>query len=219
MEPYQTLEEKIEACISALLRKEFPYTHTSDINGAAALGAVQVATDIVARKRARNTGVRPLQFLELPREIRNLIYEYAVKFYGRQGRDTIRLGASSSKLLCSDILSAVQPAITRVSRQLRKDTLPMFYNVNNFAVKTLDRHAPAIRDGSSQVCRWLRCIGAEKARMIKNFTVCWYDNAAFGTTSAARINQLIVGSELAILAQVAKVKGARNLQEWSEFLS
>ncbi|KAK5705564.1 hypothetical protein LTR97_002683 [Elasticomyces elasticus] len=213
MEPYQTLEEKIEACISTLLRKEFPYTHTSDINGAAALGAVQVANDILARKNARRTGVRPLQLLELPAEIRNRIYEYAVKLYDTQRKDIIRMGAGKSMYFDSN--PAAQPAITRVSRQLRKDTLSMFYNVNDFAVQALPINAADIRDGSSQVCRWLRCIGAEKAHMIKNFTVYWYDGAPFGTASAARINQLMVGSELATLAPVAKVKGARTPIEFS----
>ncbi|KAK4892307.1 hypothetical protein LTR27_009141 [Elasticomyces elasticus] len=182
MEPYQTLEEKIEACISALLRKEFPYTHTPDINEAAALGAVQAANDIVAR-------------------------------------DTTYQGASSGKRTCLDSYPAAQPAITRVSRQLREDTLPMFYDVNNLAIKAIGTNAADIRDGSSQVCRWLRCIGAENAHMIKSFTVCWYDGRPFSTTSAATINQMIAVSELAILAPVVKVKGARDSEEFAGFLS
>ncbi|KAK3657579.1 hypothetical protein LTR56_002354 [Elasticomyces elasticus] len=174
MVPYQTLEQKLQKCINDLLRKEFPYTHASDINGAAASGAAGIASDILARKRTRKDGVRPLEFLDLPPEIRNLVYEYTVKQHDQCRGDNIVLWAGS-KGLALDAHAAAQPAITRVSWQLRHDTLSMFYGLNKFAVLANYSHAAAIADGSSQACRWLRCIGAEKARMIKNFTVLWIE--------------------------------------------
>ena len=83
--------------------------------------------------------------LELPTEIRDAIFVFAL---------------SSSKPVVTFLLDdyqkdsyneAVQPSLTRVSRQIREDTLPIFYGVNDFII-----HSEPPKIGHSK--QWLRCI-------------------------------------------------------------
>lgn len=85
------------------------------------------------------------RLLNLPPEIRDLIFEFAL---------------TSSKPMVAFRLDdyqrqsyeeAVQPALTKVSGQVRKESLPIFYDCNDVVLhtelsKTADTH------------RWLRCI-------------------------------------------------------------
>lgn len=84
-------------------------------------------------------------FMNLPQEIRDLIFEFAltsskpmVSFrldeYQRQGYE-----------------EAVQPPLTRVNRQIRKESLPIFYDCNNIAL-----HTEKSKIDDTQ--RWLQCI-------------------------------------------------------------
>jgi len=49
MEAKQTFEENLEACINALVREEYPFTHTSDVNAVASEAAVSIARRVVER--------------------------------------------------------------------------------------------------------------------------------------------------------------------------
>ncbi|GIZ43925.1 hypothetical protein CKM354_000713400 [Cercospora kikuchii] len=68
------------------------------------------------------------KFFELPPEIRNLIYELALPSKERNERLFI-----TSPYVDNHMTLAVQPAVTRVSRQTRSECLAMFYANNEFS--------------------------------------------------------------------------------------
>lgn len=68
------------------------------------------------------------KFFELPPEIRNLIYELALPSKERNERLFI-----TSPYVDNHMTLAVQPAVTRVSRQTRSESLAMFYANNEFS--------------------------------------------------------------------------------------
>ena len=59
-----------------------------------------------------------------------------------------------------------QPAITKVSRAIRADTLPLFYGVNIFRARYCDLFDPK---PLPDVVKWLRTIGPENRRSLRNF--------------------------------------------------
>ncbi|KAK4892302.1 hypothetical protein LTR27_009136 [Elasticomyces elasticus] len=170
-----TFEERLQACIITMLREEYPYTHTSDINNVATDAAKRAANDIVQRKKARKEGVRPLQFMELPAEIRSLIFEYAVSYEAWPCYDITTIHLQGMR--CTDSrygTPAAQPPITRVSRQVREETLAMFNGVNHFLIelcphKTAQGHVVAASGKS-----WLDAIGEKNVKMIKKVTIQYW---------------------------------------------
>ncbi|KAK5705569.1 hypothetical protein LTR97_002688 [Elasticomyces elasticus] len=212
----RTLEEKLEACINTLLQKELPYTHIFDINDAAAWGAAQAAERSVARRRARKYGVRPLHFLELPPEIRDQIYELVVKYRDCRTKDMIRLEPKSAWVSLYKrpaLHPATQPAITVVSRQLRGETLPMFYGINEFCMIGSDADNSNMK--SAQVCQWLGGIGVQNAQMIRSFQIFWYGSGTYGLLE--RVEQLQASSALAMVAKVTTCKTTRSLEQWGKW--
>ncbi|KAK3626786.1 hypothetical protein LTR56_019604 [Elasticomyces elasticus] len=168
----QSFEEKLQACINTMLRTEYPFTHTSDIVEIAGTGAKVVADGIIAKKRNRKEGVRPLQLMDLPPEIRNRIFEYAVGCFARdKGRATINLqgiysGGSYYKW------AAAQPAVTRVSRQLRKETLEMFYEFNRFVIELTHVETCLLtKVREHRAGQWLETIRPQHATAIKAITI------------------------------------------------
>ena len=90
-------------------------------------------------------GTDRCQFLELPAEIRELIYGWALK----SDKPTVTFLLDYHQ---RDVYTeGVQPALTRVSKQVRKESLPVFYASNDFVLHTGDPKA-------SQTRKWLRCI-------------------------------------------------------------
>jgi hypothetical protein len=59
-----------------------------------------------------------------------------------------------------------QPAITKVSRAIRSDTLPIFYGVNIFRARYCDLFDPK---PLPDVVKWLGTIGPENRRSLRNF--------------------------------------------------
>ncbi|KAK4944693.1 hypothetical protein LTR10_015863 [Elasticomyces elasticus] len=156
-----------------MLREEYPFPHTSDIVEVASRGASANADEIIEKKRGRKEGVRPLQLMDLPPEIRNRIFEYAVSSYSvcSYARTTTDLQG----LWCIGELyryAAVQPAITRASRQLRKETLEMFYDANHFVVELIGWNSWKLTNiGDHRVSQWLEAIRPQNATAIKMITI------------------------------------------------
>ena len=98
-------------------------------------------------------------FIELPAELRNRIYEFAVI-----ESDPIDLIVCCCKH-CPHMAIVVQPAVTRASRQLREESLPIFYGQNLFLGQAYEGYVPA------KMIRWLRAIGAQNRSHIKNLYV------------------------------------------------
>ncbi|KAK5687711.1 hypothetical protein LTS10_001851 [Elasticomyces elasticus] len=163
-------EERLQACINDMLRAEYPYTHTSDINAVATDAARRAAFGIVQRKNARKEGVRPLKFLELPAEIRNVIYEHTVKVQSKIFGDSITVGNMSMTCDC-----ARQPPITRVSRQVREETLAMFYSINHFVIQADCIFVMMDPASLWRIAKaWLGAIGQEHAESIKDITIEYF---------------------------------------------
>ncbi|KAK3657580.1 hypothetical protein LTR56_002355 [Elasticomyces elasticus] len=172
MAPKPSFEDRLEACINTMLREEYPFTHTSVINGVASETAESVARKIIKRKKACKGGVRPLQFMDLPSELRNRIHEYTVSYYNKRG--SAASSVKDDEIVFAQYLKtcvAMQPPITRVSRQLRSETLEMFYAMNRFVLYLEHRPVMDLVQGNFQASKWLRAIGSVNATHIKHFTI------------------------------------------------
>ena len=91
-------------------------------------------------------------FLDLPAELRNCVYTYALKSAGR-----IKIWEFSHRIRYEGIGAnySVEPALLRTSRQLRRESLPIFYGSNVFLLSnSLDR-------------RWLQSLSVEKLKMLR----------------------------------------------------
>ncbi|KAK5732234.1 hypothetical protein LTR17_010680 [Elasticomyces elasticus] len=196
MPPQLSFEDRLEALINTALRKEYPFTHTSIINGVASETAVSAASKIIARKKACKQGVRPLQFMDLPPELRNRIHEYTVGYYEKLNLP--QLPAAVTNLVYE---LPLQPMITRVSRQMRKETLSMFYATNHFFLN-LD-HVPdrELMAGTFIASTWLRAIGAANVEHIKNFTVR-YDPGVLPMS----IDNMMAETGLSLVSGIAKIE-------------
>ena len=96
--------------------------------------------------------MKALRFLDLPAEIRNRIYEHALP----QDAMLLLPGACTHQ----SVTSAVQPALTRVCRQVRAEALPVFYAENCFV-------AHVHRFDVGHFIHFMTAIGQEKRSMIR----------------------------------------------------
>lgn len=69
-----------------------------------------------------------------------------------------------------------QPAITKVCRQLRQETLPIYYGANEFVIPaqvawTQDAWMARVRVSYPLAKRWLRAIGPDNVRLLRHVTV------------------------------------------------
>ncbi|KAK5127963.1 hypothetical protein LTR85_005080 [Meristemomyces frigidus] len=101
-------------------------------------------------------------FLDLPPEIRNHIYELSGCLKGLpmlQMRSTVtRRGSRHAQ---EHTLPTTQPSLTMMSKQVRRDTLPMFYGNHGFVFTRFDTES----DGSN-IETWLEALGAANAKML-----------------------------------------------------
>ena len=82
---------------------------------------------------------------ELPRELRDLIYDLAL--HSDKPLVTFRVDDYQRE----SYVEAIQPGLTRISRQVRKESLPVFYSTNAFI---LHSDEPKLVDTQ----QWLKCI-------------------------------------------------------------
>ena len=71
-----------------------------------------------------------------------------------------------------------QPAITKLSREIRAETLPVYYGCNTFVINCSARRF----SGPNQECiydfylggaeKWLRCIGPANSALVKHLDMC-----------------------------------------------
>ncbi|KAK4546778.1 hypothetical protein LTR36_001510 [Oleoguttula mirabilis] len=105
--------------------------------------------------------------LSLAAELRNRIYELVlVNDKGRIHADL------DDYIYCSDNHAVLQPALTRVSREVRNDTLPIFYGQNTFQV-SLD--LVEVSEAKDSIRAWMTGIG-DRARLFHRMelTMCCY---------------------------------------------
>lgn len=94
----------------------------------------------------RMIGLKPLRsrLLELPPELREAIYEYIA--LAENPLVTFRLDSYQQ----DTYQQATQPALTRVSVQVRRESLPIYYSCNEFIL-----HAEGTKAADAR--RWLIC--------------------------------------------------------------
>ncbi|KAK3626782.1 hypothetical protein LTR56_019600 [Elasticomyces elasticus] len=166
-----SFEARLDACINAMLRDEYPSTYPSIIREVASETAASAASNIIKRNKACKQGVRPLQYMDLPPELRNLVHQYVVDYYHYQYSLYKRTQSNEIGFSLVYSFEAVQPAISRVSRQLRTETLAMFYATNRFVLDLTWMGVSKVEGWVLLVGSWLTSIGAVNARHIKSFTI------------------------------------------------
>ncbi|RMY28979.1 hypothetical protein D0866_09028 [Hortaea werneckii] len=107
--------------------------------------------------------------LGLPQELRDEISAYLVL----KPRDTVVTMLSNYDCHRSEV-SAAQPALARVNRQLRKEILPRFYGCNHFLAEVSDPEDLATAK------RWLDAIGDENASFLCRLILCGWTRVPFG---------------------------------------
>ncbi|KAK3080483.1 hypothetical protein LTS18_000937 [Coniosporium uncinatum] len=83
--------------------------------------------DLTPTPLANTIGSQPFRFLDLPAELRNKIYKLAVTTREPNSHRTAFLAQH-----------AHQPAITKASRQIRAESLPLYYSENTIEVDLTD---------------------------------------------------------------------------------
>lgn len=152
--------------------------------------------DLCNSNKESQQGVRSIDFLNLPAEIRNRIYEYAVTT--SDGR-SIEIGHRYPHVIHT---GNAQLTITRVCRQLRHETLAMFYSMNHFVAylePTTREHPNKFR-----VTQWLIAIGEENAKHIINFTL--RHNAVAASLYGNQLDGVISTEGLSLVRDVAKLQ-------------
>ena len=69
---------------------------------------------------------------------------------------------------------ALQPALTRTYRQVRKETLPVYYGANDFVTDADDKstYPPWVNEiGFPHALKWLRAIGPENRSFLTTVTI------------------------------------------------
>lgn len=127
-------------------------------------------------------------FLSLSPELRNRIYELVLipqdldetgyeRGHRTENRAAIRLGYHynySQGATASQNAWALQPALTKVCRLIRKETLSVYYGANEFVTEADDRktHPPWVNEiRFPHALRWLRAIGPENRRLLRTLTI------------------------------------------------
>ena len=106
--------------------------------------------------------------LGLPAEIREQIYELVVV------KDCNTITMLSNHDCFHSEISASQPALSRVSLQLRDEVLPTFYNANLFLAEVCNREDLATAK------QWLHTIGDLNVRCLRRVALCGWARVPFG---------------------------------------
>ncbi|KAK5117196.1 hypothetical protein LTR85_008964 [Meristemomyces frigidus] len=123
-------------------------------------------------------GVRALDLLDLPPEIRNCIYEYAVVMPEGEAIE-IR-----TQYYAPHHGQGQQPVITRVCRQLRRETLPMYYSMNRLTTSV--GYIEDVQTQKIAVNAWLAAVGETNAGHIRRLVVGYDGDDQHGKVEAIR---------------------------------
>ncbi|KAK4505570.1 hypothetical protein PRZ48_003533 [Zasmidium cellare] len=111
----------------------------------------------------------PSRLLALPAELRNEIFEYALQEeYPLGAGASYNLSTLAPKVFGGDAAKqGTQPPLLQVSRQIRRETLALFYQLNTFIMAVHYRKARA------EVDRWIDYISTQSniSMHLKNVTI------------------------------------------------
>lgn len=141
---------------------------------------------ILSRSRADCGGVRSLKFFDLPREIRDLIYEHAVTpsdglcvpLNDCEPTEECIWNDELWEHFCGRKLGVIkhnglelQPAVTRACQQMRREALPIFYKLNDFAVCLAYSRYLHDTPGIKFLLSWLKAIGTKNTSNLRRLTI------------------------------------------------
>ena len=168
------------------------------------------------RQNAIKVSKDRMSFLSLPAELRTRIYELVTipqsdretnyeTGYTFRKQPAIRIGCrnilgSASRHMQNTPAGrncrgwALQPSITRISRQVRTESLPVYYGANEFFFEPYDRKENANTPVEfPYVQRWLKAIGPENRNLLKTVSIRggslnyrWYSARRFVALMAKR---------------------------------
>ena len=106
---------------------------------------------------------------KLPAEIRVIIYEFATAKQSNRARIDPTIVQR---------INAEEPTVLRVNSTIRKEALPIFYQINDFVTCTFVGGTWSDGRAEKIMLKWLRCIGASGRRSAKEVLqrcgpMCW----------------------------------------------
>ena len=122
----------------------------------------------------------PEGLLGLPAELRDCIYALIIT----KATNTITM--LFDYRCYTDEISACQPALSQVNKQLRRETLATFYTTNIFNAQ-LDNAADL-----ATAKRWLQAIGDENVRHLRQLCLCGWTRVPFGHMVSRRWVKVIL---------------------------
>ena len=117
----------------------------------------------------------PTGLLKFPQELRDQIYEYVVL----KQKATVTMLPHYNTF--QSPISAGQPALCCVNKQIRTETLPIFYDSNLFLAEVSDTDDLAIAKN------WLSAIGNENIRHIRRLCLCGWTGVMVGPAVRLRL--------------------------------
>ena len=106
--------------------------------------------------------------LKLPPELRDEIYSYLML----KQKTTITMLPHYTSF--QSPVSAAQPALCCVNKQIRAETLPIFYSSNLFLAEVSD-------DADLEIAKnWLAAIGDDNVRSVRRLALCGWTSVKFG---------------------------------------
>ncbi|KAK5119417.1 hypothetical protein LTR85_007517 [Meristemomyces frigidus] len=177
----------------------------ASIDKAAELGPSSTVTELERLCKYLKQGVRAIGFLDLPAELRNRINEDVV----------IKPGGGEIEIrpvyYAPHHGQSQQPAITRVCRQLRRETLPMYYAANRFVTSVGWMYNVEEDLPEKAVSKWLEAIGEESSKHIRHLFVGFrsdYDASNMGGPEAISLETERIKSSTVLrpVSEVAEVR-------------
>ena len=167
-------------------------------------------------------------FLKLPAEIRNRIYEVALIcdhvtdlrniLVTAPRRNWSHMGSShvmrSRRYSLTDEYTAKnlqriiqQPAITRLCREIRQDTLAMFYSQNTFLVDMCGENSYPVE----ATTKWLKGIGSQNRRLLKDLYLDGKD------VFLGEVIEAFAMDKISLLSVKPEGKLAELVETWVDF--
>lgn len=220
-----SFERSVQDTIETMLREEHPYIKTEAMKQIAKRAANTVAEGVaeqyvyvvlatfgpsplltLVRSQQVACSKANVSFLFLSAELRNRIYDHLLikRCHTKENVYEQR----SIDILSENAVNIRQPPITRICKQMRRETLGIFYGGNKFEAMLYTLNFEA-----NDAIQWLRAIGNTNARMIKQLRPFYY-----GPQSTMRVLKLfgdasgLAGSEVMSLSRVGSDKVKQLIQ-------
>lgn len=91
--------------------------------------------------------------------------------YGQRLLAIVRSCGGHSHVVMADVLQVLQPALTKVSKDIRNETLPMFYGQHRFVFTILSRSGTQRERDFEEIFKWLRAMGKRNVGMLRDVKV------------------------------------------------